>query len=248
MKNVFAFEQEEDFQKYKGMIERFDKKIKEYQLELENHYELRDLPKAVIWTSNELATSVFSDLPIPAFTNKSLIYLSTDLLEWRKFFIKQLEDKRHTKIEDFYCNMSENHLLTILGHELTHHSDLFLDEFGDERENSIWFEEGMCEYLSRKYLLSDSEFKNITNVELELVDLFKDKYGHSSLDEFGSASYQGGLTSIMFDYWRSFLAVKFLVEDRANNNPKQVFKEYHAWHNDGRTMSLTKFFRLENLF
>ena len=248
LKHIFAFEKEEDFQEYKYLIERFSKKIKDYQLELVNHYELKEVPKGVVWTTDELATTVFSNIPIPAFTNKDLIYLSPDLVSWRRLFLTQLEGKKHSKIEDFYTNMSENHILTILGHELTHHSDLFLDEFDDERENSIWFEEGMCEYLSRKYLLNDTEYKEITNIEIELMSLFKHKYGNHSLEEFGSDSYQGSLTSIMFDYWRSFLAVKYLVEEVANNDPKQVFKEYHKWHNEGRKKPLIEYFHLDNLF
>lgn len=125
LKHIFAFEKDEDFQEYKYLIERFSKKIKDYQLELVNHYELKELPKGVVWTTEELATTVFSNIPIPAFTNKDLIYLSPDLVSWRRLFLTQLEGKKHSKIEDFYTNMSENHILTILGHELTHHSDLF---------------------------------------------------------------------------------------------------------------------------
>ena len=106
----------------------------------------------------------------------------------------------------------------------------------------------MCEYLSRKFLLTDSEFKEITNIELEMTELFKDKYGGRSLEDFGSASYQGSLTSIMFDYWRSFLAVKHLVEERANYDPKQIFREYHNWHNEGRIKPLMEYFQLETLF
>lgn len=248
MKQILAFEKEEDCKKYQGLISRFNKKLTIYQLELVNNYELKDLPKAVVWTSEELATTIFSNLPIPAFTNKNIIYFSPDLFSWRKLFIKQLEGKKNPKIEHFYANMSENQLLAILGHELTHHSDLFVDEFDDERVNSIWFEEGMCEYLSRKFLLTDSEFKEITNIELEMMELFKDKYGGRSLEDFGSASYQGSLTSIMFDYWRSFLAVKHLVEERANYDPKQIFREYHNWHNEGRIKPLMEYFQLETLF
>ena len=248
MKHIYAFEKEEEFKKYQGLIEVFDKKIQDYQSELENHFELRDIPKAVIWTTEELATTIFSNLPIPAFTNKDLIYLSPDLSNWRELFLKQLEGKRSPKVENFYRNMSDNYILTILGHELTHHSDLFIDDFNEERETGIWFEEGMCEYLSRKFLLSDSEYEDITNIELELVNIFKDKYGNHSLDDFGSGSYQGSLTSIMFDYWRSFIAVKFLVEERANNDPKQVFKDYHNWHKEGRIKPLMEYFQLESLF
>lgn len=248
MKQLFAFEQEEDYKKYEGLIERFTKKLAEYQLELVNNYELKDLPKAVVWTSEESATTIFSNLPIPAFTNKDIIYFSPDLLGWRKLFIKQLEGKKNPSIENFYANISENHLLAILGHELTHHSDLFVDEFDDEREDGIWFEEGMCEYLSKKFILTDSEFKEITNIELEMVELFKDQYGKRSLEDFGSASYQGSLTSIMYDYWRSFLTVKYLVEERANYDPKQIFREYHNWHNEGRIKPLIEYFQVESLF
>lgn len=68
-------------------------------------------------------------------------------------------------MQKFYESYSENQVFIILAHELTHHSDLFLDEFDDEREDSIWFEEGMCFYLPRKILLSEKEFNEITNAE-----------------------------------------------------------------------------------
>lgn len=187
-------------------------------------------------------------MPIPAYTSKDIIYISPDLTRWRKLFVSQLEEHNNPNIRQFYGNMSENHLFTILGHELTHHSDLFVDEFNDEREDSIWFEEGMCEYLPRKMFLSEVEFNEITIVESEMVEIFKEKYGNHSLDEFGKASYQGSLTSIMFDYWRSFLAVKYLVEVSANNDMKKVFEEYHKWDKEGRKIPLTQYFHLGSLF
>ncbi len=248
MKHIYAFEKKEDFDKHKEIIERFTDRLTEYQRELEENFALKDLPKGIVWTSEELATNVFSDIPIPAFTNRDIIYISPDLTTWRKLFVKQLEERNNPNIKKFYENLSENHIFTILGHELTHHSDLFLDEFDDEREESIWFEEGMCEYLPRKIILDEVEFNEITNVELEMVEMFKDKYGNHSLDKFGSASYQGSLTSIMFDYWRSYLAIKFLVEERANNDIKQVFREYHNWHNEGRKQPLTEYFEIQTLF
>ncbi|WP_102027775.1 hypothetical protein [Salirhabdus sp. Marseille-P4669] len=247
MKQIYAFETKEEYEKYQNLIERFNERIKEYQLILEKNFELKNLPKAIVWTSEELATTVFSNIPIPAFTNKDIIYFSPDLSKWRSLFIKQLDGIKNDKIEKFYANMSENQLFTIVGHEITHHSELFVDEFDDEREDSIWFEEGMCDYLSRKFILSEREFNEIANVEIELVDLFKDKYGSHSLDDFGNASYQGSLTSIMFDYWRSFLTVKYLVEEKAYDIG-HIFKEYHIWHNEGRKKSLTEFFEVETLF
>lgn len=248
MKQIFAFETQEEYENCQEMIERFNKKLKRYQAELEENYELKDLPKAIIWTSEELATTVFSNIAIPAFTNKDIIYISPELLKWRELFLRQLEEKRDRKIEKFYENMSENHLLTIVGHELTHHIDLFVDDFDDERRDSIWFEEGMCDYLSRKFILSDKEFNEITNIELELVAMFQEEYGNLSLDKFGTSSYEGSLTSIMFDYWRSFLAVKHLVEERANDDITLVFRAYHKWHNEGRVKPLMEYFDACSLF
>lgn len=80
--------------------------------------------------------------------------MSPDLNKWRKLFLGQLEKRDLPTVHHFYENFSENHLLIIMAHELTHHIDLFPDEF-DEREDSIWFEEGMCFYLPRKTLLSE---------------------------------------------------------------------------------------------
>lgn len=244
MKQIYAFEKIEEYAKYQSIIEGFNKKLKEYQHILEKNYALSEMPKAIMWTSEELATTVLSTIPIPAYTNKDIIYMSPDLLAWRQLFIKQLDGKSLPHIEKFYKNYSENHLLTILAHELTHHSDLFMDEFEDDRGDSIWFEEGMCQYLPRKLLLTKEEFEEITSVETELVEVFKEKYGLRSLDEFGSSSYEGTLSSIMYDYWRSYLAVKFLVEVRANNDIELVFDEYQKWHKEGRKVPLTEFLKL----
>lgn len=245
MKHIYAFETKREYEKYEELITTFEQNLKEYQLILEKDFELNDLPKGIVWTSQELAINVFSDVPIPAFTNKDTIYISPDLRAWKKLFIQQLDGKSFFHIQHFYEKLSENHILTILGHELTHHSDLFLDEFGDEREGSIWFEEGMCEYLPRKYLLTEKEFDEISTIEKELVDIFTKEYGNRSIDEFGSNSYTASLSSIMFDYWRSFLSVKCLVENRYQNNIKAVFEAYHQWDKEGRKLSLAEYFRLD---
>ena len=245
MRDIYAFEGKKDYIKYQGIIERFSAKLEKYQKVMVEDFELIEPPKGIVWTTGELATTVFSDIPIPAYTNKDLIYMSPDLETWRKLLVKQLDGKEIPNVQKFYESYSENHLFIILAHELTHHSDLFLDEFEDEREDSIWFEEGMCFYLPRKILLSEKDFNEVTDVETELVEVFKDEYGNHSLEDFGSSSYQGSLSSIMFDYWRSYLAVKYLVEVRANNDIKQVFNEYHRWDKEGRKVPLTEYFQLD---
>ena len=245
MRYIYAFESKEDYIKYQGIIERFSVKLEKYQKVMVEDFELIEPPKGIVWTTGELATTVFSDIPIPAYTNKDLIYMSPDLETWRELLVKQLDGKEIRNVQKYYESYSENQLFIILAHELTHHSDLFLDEFEDERENSIWFEEGMCFYLPRKIMLSEKDFNDITHIETELVEVFKDEYGNHSIENFGSSSYQGSLPSIMFDYWRSYLAVKFLVEVRANNDIKQVFNEYHRWDREGRKVPLTEYFQLD---
>lgn len=247
MKHIYAFEDIGEYEKQQGIIQRFSERLNGYQLLLEEEYALVDKPKGVVWTSAEAATSIFSDLPIPAFTNKDTIYITPDVKAWRKLFIQQMDGKDLPHIQRFYEQLSENHILTILGHELTHHSDLFLDEFGDEREDGIWFEEGMCEYLPRKLLLTEEEFEAISAIEKELVSVFTEAYKDRSLDAFGSNSYTASLSSIMFDYWRSFLSIKYLVEDRYDNNIQAVFEEYHKWDREGRMLSLTEHFGLDKV-
>ncbi|WP_409297412.1 hypothetical protein V1498_05680 [Peribacillus sp. SCS-26] len=245
MKHIFAFEHPEDMKTYQDLVNRFRDKLDEYQQVLQEQYALCDVPKGIVWPSEDLATSFFSRVPIPAFTNKDIIYMSPDLAGWRAFFLEVMEGYHTPRIKEFYANMQDIYLLAIAGHELTHHSDLFVDEFDDERENSIWFEEGMCDYLSRKYLLTESEFKSITAVETEQVKLLKERFGDQSLDEFGIHTYQGSITSIMYNYWRSFLAVKYLVEVKADHDVHQVFNAYHTWHHEGRKMPLTRYFELD---
>ena len=245
MKQIFAFEKSEDYASFGPIIERLSKKLGQYQHILEEKYALSTMPKGIVWTTEELATTVLSTVPIPAYTNKDIIYISPDLHSWRSLLIKQLEGQNLPEIIDFYENYSESYLLTILAHELTRHSDLFIDEFDDAREDGIWFEEGMCNYLARKTLLNEKEFDEIAEVESQLVGIFKDKYGNHSLDEFDSESYKGSLTSVMYDYWRSFLTVKLLVEVRSNGDVATVFKQYHQWHNEGRIVPLTQYFEVD---
>lgn len=248
MKHIYAFESNEDYKKYQKVIERFSTKLEKYQKLLQENFKLIDLPKGIVWTTERLATTVFSNIPIPAFTNKDIIYITPDLTAWRELFLEQLDGLKHDEVEVFYKNISEDHVFSIVAHELTHHSDLFMDEFDDDRDDSIWFEEGMCEYMGKKFTLDEEEFTAVTEVEAALVEMFKEKYGTHTLDAFGASSYEGNLTSIMFDYWRSFLAIKYLVEERANGDIMQVFNAYHAWDKAGRKVPLTKYFQVEDLF
>lgn len=248
MKHIYAFEKMADYKEYQAIMQFFHERLQQYQEMLEQEYALHDLPKGVVWTSHELATSTFSTVPIPAFTNKDLIYMSPDLASWRALFVRQLEGKDLPHIQHFYEHYSVEHLFIVLAHELAHHSDLFVDDFDDERNDGIWFEEGVCFYLPRKMLLNEADLDEITRIEQQLVEDFKEEHGGHSLKSFGLITYQGSLASIMFDYWRSYLAVKYLVEDRANHDIKQIFDAYHNWHEAGRKQPLATYFGVEGLF
>ncbi|WP_245840385.1 hypothetical protein [Terribacillus saccharophilus] len=217
IKYILSLENAEENEKYQMISEQFKEKLSAYQSVLQTKYKLVDLPKAIIWTTPELATSVFSELPILAFTNKDIIYMTPELSAWKTLFLKQLEGQDYPEIRAFYEQISSNQVLAIAGHELTHHSDLFLDDFEDDRCDGIWFEEGMCDYLSRKYLLEKQEFKDIFDIEYKLIKLFRDKYGNHSLEAFGSSTYEGNLTGIMYDYWRSGVTIRYLVEEKYDN-------------------------------
>ncbi|WP_230199543.1 hypothetical protein [Bacillus testis] len=75
--------------------------MNEYQKILEQEYALVDIPKGILWTTKELATTIFSVIPIPAYTNKDLIYMTPDIESWQQIFIKQLEGKNFLMYKDF---------------------------------------------------------------------------------------------------------------------------------------------------
>jgi hypothetical protein len=89
--------------------------------------------------------------------------MTPDLSAWKSLFMEQLEERDYPEIKAFYETISNNQVLAIAGYEMTHYSDLFLDEFDDDRNDGIWFEEGMCDYLSRKHLLGKQEFEEIAD-------------------------------------------------------------------------------------
>ncbi|MBM6615537.1 hypothetical protein JTF06_11645 [Desemzia sp. RIT804] len=244
MKQIFAFENENQMMLHKDLAHSMFQRLQPYQLYLQQEFALKESPKAVVWTPADLATTIFSTVPIPAYTKKNIIYMSPIVEEWQSIFFEQLDSRDLPVIKNYYEQNTKSQMMEILAHELTHHSDLFLEEFDvGDWEKDIWFEEGMCFYLPRKFLLDDQAFDEISAVERTLVKEFKDTYGQHPLSDFGSTSYKGNMTSIMYDYWRSFLAVKKLI-DRAEGDIKQVFSQYQDWYNSGKKNSLMDYFQI----
>lgn len=252
MKQIYAFESIPDYEKYKDEIDLLNKKLKTYKELLINQFELIELPKSIVWTSSKNATTVFSQVPVPAYTNRETIYMSPSVSEWKAFYLSQLdgEELEHNDeiqyIKNYFQSLTIDDVFCILAHELTHHIELFPDEFEEVRDNSIWFEEGMCEYLSQRMTLSEHRYNELRKNENLLIKLFKPKYGGFSLNDFGAGSYnQTSLASIMLNYWRSSAAVHYLVECCYEGDVMKVFSKYEEWHENGRQQPLTEYFGVE---
>lgn len=244
MKHIFAVQIQEELQKYQGFVKKVQSRLDNYLIFLREHYSVSILPRAIMWTDAEIATQLISDIPIPAYTNEYRTIFCPDLDAWRTIYLRQLDSMDDDEIRSYYENkLTENHILQILGHEFVHHSELFLDGFDTEYDSGIWFEEGMCEYISRKFFLTESEFEQEAHINALLVEMFRDQYGNHSLEDFGIATYQGDYSSIFYAYWRSFLAVKEIV-GRFDGDIMAVFREYQKWYHNHDEKTLTAWFHV----
>ena len=195
---------------------------------LKDQYSVNNLPNAVILTDMETATTKISSIPLPGFTNEFRTVFCPGLEVWRSLYLQQLRGTDDPAIRIYYeMGLTENHVLSILGHEFVHHSDLFIDE---AYENARWFEEGMCEYISRSWFLTDAEFEAASGINGLLVERYEKKHGIQSLEEFTRDTYVGTLEDIFYFYWKSFLAVRAAVQRFGNT--KAVFREYDRWFVD----------------
>lgn len=256
MKHIYAVENENQLKLYQDFVIQVQPRLNEYMKFLEKEYEVLDLPRTIVWTSMEVATNLVSDNPVPAYTNDYRVMITPELSVWREIYLKQLDalsqNQSETGCEDDYNliknyyehELSEHNLLQVIGHELAHHSELFLDDFDSELRNGIWFEEGMVEYISRRYFLTEEEFEKEILMNQKLVMLLQKKYGLYSLEEFGASTYKGDIASIFYAYWRSFLAIKQIVDEH-NGDVKAVFDSYHKWDQSKTGQTLAEWFRVE---
>ena len=250
MKHMYLVETEEELLRYQHFVRNIRKPLEDYLSFLKEEFAVRELPRAILWTSGETATREISSIPLPAYTNDFRTVITPDLSIWRTIYLKQLKGLEagdaSDKIRTYYetC-LNRNHILQILGHELAHHSELFPEDFDSALSDGIWFEEGMVEYISRKYFLSREEFDAEAEINRLLVDLLRDRYGNHSLEEFGAATYEGDYASIFYEYWRSFLAVNKII-DSHGGNIHSVFQSYRKWIREQTGQSLAQWFDLED--
>jgi len=230
MEHIFAVQHEAELLKYQHFAERFQTRLNAYLEFLDKEYGLDPLPRVIVWTDRETATKRISDIPIPAYTNDYRIVFAPELHEWKDIYLQQLAGLEDTPevsgIANYYCNMlTENNMLQILGHEFAHHIKLFADTDYDE---GIWFEEGMAEYISRKFFLTDVEYEEEMKINRLLVRLHSKTYGNHSIEAFGAETYSGDYASIFFAYWRAFLAVDDAIKS-SGGSVGEVFRIYRQW-------------------
>lgn len=208
MKNIYAVDNEAELQDFCAFAAKIQPQLDAYIQFVCSEYEVRELPRAIVWTNAVNATEKLSDIPVPAYTNDFRIMITPELTAWRKIYLKQLDgyaedDPGVREIRRYYeTELTVNHVLQILGHEIAHHSALFPDE------GEVWGEEGMAEYISRRYFLTDEQFAREAAINRKLLALYYAKHGGSPA-AFGQAKDYAGIFAA---YWQSFLRISQIVD------------------------------------
>ncbi len=91
MRHLYAVEGEAQLRAYQASVSLLQPRLEEYLHFLRTRYEVRSLPRAIVWTSAEAATSLLGSIPVPAYTNDYRVVLTADLSAWRDIYLRQLE-------------------------------------------------------------------------------------------------------------------------------------------------------------
>lgn len=244
MNDLYLVEDDTELKRLRNQVQKIKPEFEKFLEFLKENYEVRELPRCLIWTDFQSATNFISDIPLPAYTNDYRTVMVPDIDVWKKLYLRQLEGYAETevtaKLKNYYHGLSTGNLLQILGHEMVHHSELFLDE---AYERETWFEEGMAEYISRKYFLTPEAYRAEKEANRALVALYEAHHGQTSPNNFMAALSSGNIGQILSVYWKSFLLVDALVEARVGGAP-EVFASYQRWYGNGAKEPLPKWFGL----
>ena len=200
IKNIYAVKTESELTELQRIVHEMWPELEQFLSFLKEKYRTVDLPRCIVWTDYETATNSISDLPLPAYTNDYRTVMVPDIDVWKKLYLRQLEsyeeNEKTSKVRTYYEMLTNRNVLQIIGHEMAHHSDLFLD---DAYEEAMWFEEGMVEYISRKYFLSEAEFAAEEEADGLLVELYEKENGILSLNDFRSLIFKPSIGSSQVD-------------------------------------------------
>lgn len=233
MEHIFAVKNADELARYQAFLREVRPRLEDYIRFLRMEYQTEELPRCIVWTSAEAATELLSGIPVPAYTNDYRVVFTPDLEAWRAIYLRQLdglpESETVRQLRDYYASrLSTDHVLQVLGHELAHHSALFVDGFDEYPSPSTWFEEGMVEYISRKWFLTPEEFAAEEAAGRQITALLEDRYGGHPLEDFGSHLRDGDHAGLFFDYWRAYLAVSRAIERLGGVS--EAFDACRRWH------------------
>lgn len=245
MKYMYSVENIGEFKHYQSFIKENSKNLQDYINYLKSNYKVYELPKYLLLSNMEIATNALSDIPIPAYTNDIRIVFTPEIDIWKEIYKRQLinygNDEQINEIKTYYNNISENYLLQVIGHELMHHSDLFLDDFDNINYEEIWFEEGMCEYISKKYFFTKEEFVLDKEINLKLIELFE-KYNATQATDNWNIIDEKDYSKIFYNYWKSFIVFDNLVDKLGSI--ENVFEKYNNWGLSDRKIPLKEWFEI----
>ena len=225
MEFVFAVQNGCELEKFSRFANKYKDTIQEYIVFLARGYQVKDLPRCMVFASAKTATELIGDIPVPAYTNDSRIVFTPELDIWKRLYLRQLDghemDAQAKDIRTYYeTAMNDHHLLQIIGHELAHHSDLFSDEVYEN--GGAWFEEGAVEYISCKYFLTSHEFDEEVRIRKRLAELYERTHPKRQLSLFGNTR---DVETIFYDYHRAFLRITDAV-DRCGGNAAAALLRY----------------------
>ncbi|PFA69216.1 hypothetical protein CN378_04905 [Bacillus sp. AFS015802] len=200
-------------------------------------------PRGIIFHDLASATQLYSTLPLPAYTSRDLIHITPLVETWKDIYISTTNGVEVAKT--YYTTLDMEDVAVIAAHELTHHVDFFHSDFEELDEENMWFEEGLCFYIPRKFILSEEKFNSIMNVESCLINKFKEKYGEYTLNLFGeSAGHSEELeySSAFYDYWRSTAVVDLLIRNYCNGSVQTLIDIYKEWAGSSKESNLQTYF------
>ncbi|MBF0779344.1 hypothetical protein [Streptococcus cuniculi] len=179
---------------------------------------------------------------MPAYNNGTRIVMCPDKREWEDLLSRAFAPYALPQhLVAHYQSLPDYQLTQIFLHEITHDSDLFGSEYGDVRDD-LWFEEGMCEYLSYQYLLDEEEFTALRVLLQEQVDFFSEIFGTFHVEHFCEETYQKCNLAYLYTFYvHAFLTVCQFVEQWGS--VEEVFAIYQAWWQDTGKMPLFDWFK-----
>lgn len=242
MRQIYAYEDETDRLAIQAVTDDLLKKAEAYKEYLAREFALKEPALFVVWTKASFANQVFGKHDLPAYNNGVRIVMSPDKKEWEALLSAAFAAYQMPfHLVNYYRNLPDYQILQIFLHEITHDSDLFESDYDGKRDD-LWFEEGMCEYLSYRYLLDDEELSDLRTLLQTQVDFFSSIFSEFHVENFSEETYQKGNLAYLYTFYlHAFLTICDLVDQFGG--VEQVFEVYHAWWQNSEMISLFDWFQ-----